>query len=411
MRFRGPGTGPCQKKWVSREEMELLTPCKASAMHSREQGSGAMHRNRKLVLCLPLPSHTNPISTKLQWHLDRGTMWLQSRAILVRLKGHSKYQIRRKNQGAAQGAARCCQCGFSTYTEEERWDLLQQSDVLPWRKEQWSRQTGDTPNTPSSSYNAWKHPSACCKEMKCFNSLMWGKGLLSSRVRGFCLYKVSAVWVSKRAGVAFLVLYFSRWADALCIHNGRREGASSYEMTSCEEESGIKLRLAITSGNCSAGVWAGRWESPGKALERPKLTSQYLHSKPYCKQVQWSVNCLTRGKGLLCCQLWWLITAMVAYLCRASMQTQPGLELGQDTEVRLETPVQPMASDWGRYWSHAQTSILLPRVTSLIPHCAGYWTNRKISSLTQEPAAWGPDINRLSHSCSNDCHPHFSSSF
>lgn len=141
-----------------------------------------------------------------------------------------------------------------------------ESDELPWRKEQWSRQTADTPNTPSSSYNAWKHLSACCKEMKCFNPLMWGKGLLSSIVGGFCLHEISTVWVSERAGVAFLILCFFTWADALCIPSGRREGASSYKMTSCEGESGIKLKLATTSGNCSAGVWAGRWKISWKAL-------------------------------------------------------------------------------------------------------------------------------------------------
>ena len=42
-----------------------------------------------------------------------------------------------------------------------------ESDLLPWRKEQCSTKTTDTPNTPSSSYNGWKYPSACCKEMKC----------------------------------------------------------------------------------------------------------------------------------------------------------------------------------------------------------------------------------------------------
>lgn len=249
-----------------------------------------------------------------------------------------------------------------------------ESDVLPW-KEQWSRQTADTPNTPSSSYNAWKHPSACCKETKCFNPLMWGKGLLSSTVRGFCLHEISAVWISKRSGVAFIVLCFSRWADALSTPNRRREGSSSCKMTLGEGESGIKLKLAITSGNCSAGVWAGRWKPHGKALERPKLTFQYLHSKTTLETGLVICELLDPWEELLCCQLW-LISAVVAYLCSASTPMHPGLELQQDTEIRLETPVQPMASDWSRHWSHAQTSTLLSRITSLIPHSAGYWTNR-----------------------------------
>lgn len=144
---------------------------------------------------------------------------------------------------------------------------------------------------------------------------MWGKGLLSSIVRGSCLHWGSAVWVTKRAGVAFLVLCFSRWADALYIHNGRRKGVSSYKVTSCEGEAGIKLRLAITSGNRSAGVWAGRWEPHGKTLGKPKLTSQYLHSKITLETGSVIRELLDPWEGFLCCQLWWLISAVVAYLC------------------------------------------------------------------------------------------------
>lgn len=149
---------------------------------------------------------------------------------------------------------------------------------------------------------------------------MWGKGLLSSTVRGFCLHEVSTVWVSKRDGIAFLVLCFSRWADALCLHNGRRERASSHEMTLCEGETGIKLRLAITNGNCSAGDWAGRWDSHGKAWRDQSWHPNIYIQKPYWKQVQWSVDCLTPGKGcsaVSCGGLsvqWWLISAVP--LCR-----------------------------------------------------------------------------------------------
>lgn len=83
----------------------------------------------------------------------------------------------------------------------------------------------------------------------------------------------------------------------------------------------------------------------GENLMQRPWRNQYLHSKIIFEtgSVIWEL--LDPWEGLLCCQLWWLISAVVAYLCSASMQMHPGLELWRDTEVRLETPVQPMASD------------------------------------------------------------------
>lgn len=166
--------------------MEFLTPCKAA-------GSGAMYRNRKLLLCLPLPSHKKPVSTKLQWHLNRGTMWLQSRAILVRFKGHSKYQIRKKVKEQHKTLQSVVRMGFPP--TGRRRDEISCSRVMCCLKEE--------NNGPGRQQTLPTHPAAHTMPgniqvpvaKKCFNSLMSGKRLLSSTVRGFCLHKVSSVWV------------------------------------------------------------------------------------------------------------------------------------------------------------------------------------------------------------------------
>jgi len=50
-------------------------------------------------------------------------------------------------------------------------------------------------------------------------------------------------------------------------------------VTSSEGEAAFKLRLAITSRDCGADVCMGGCVSHRKALEKEKLTSQYLHFK------------------------------------------------------------------------------------------------------------------------------------
>jgi len=83
---------------------------------------------------------------------------LQSRTILVRFKKSQQISNQKKNQGAAQDTARCCQMWvFHPQGGLEMRQPAAESDLLPWRKEQWTTQTTDTPNTPSSSHNGWKY--------------------------------------------------------------------------------------------------------------------------------------------------------------------------------------------------------------------------------------------------------------
>lgn len=227
---------------------------------------------------------------------------------------------------------------------------------------------------------------------------MSGKGLLSSTDRGFSLHKVSSVWVSKRDGVAFLVLCFSRWADALCFHSGRREGASSYEMNSCEGVSG-----------------SHKWELQCRRLSRKVRIPWKGLGETKADIPIFTFENHTGNRFRVCdlLDLWEeaaLLSVVVAYLCNGGLSVSA---LYADT-ARVGavaghwSQAGNSSSDWGRCWSHAQTSTLLPRVTSLIPHWAGYWINTNISSLTQEPAAQGQISTDYSHACNNDCHLHLS---
>lgn len=81
-------------------------------------------------------------------------------------------------------------------------------------------------------------------------------------------------------------------------------------MTSSEGEAEFKLRLAITSRDCGAGVCTGGCVSHRKALETAKLTSQYLHLKIILKTEPVICDLFYSWGRLLCCWLWWLIFAV-----------------------------------------------------------------------------------------------------
>lgn len=149
----------------------------------------------------------------------------------------------------------------------------------------------------------------------------------------------------------------------------------------------VRESLAITSGNCRAGVWAGRWESHGKALERPKLTSQYSHWKIILETGSVVCDQLDLWEGAA------LLSVVVAYLCNGGLSVSV---LYADT-----ARVGAVAGHWGQAGnSHSAHSFRLRQVSKSCPdicpplqghlsnpHCAGYWTSTNISSLTQEPAA------------------------